>query len=151
MKGRATGAILSIDREAIYGYGRNKLVQPNRNVRLSFPMPDVRRELFKLSMTGEKQWAVSLPFEARALTATESVLFAAGSMGDTWQSMEAHDGRNGSELWSVSTNDGSRLDRVTLDATPVFDGMIAARGNLYLSTVDGRIVCLGGTRDRAEP
>jgi outer membrane protein assembly factor BamB len=151
VKGRATGAILSIDREAIYGYGRNKLVQPNRNVRLSFPMPDVRRELFKLSMTGEKHWAVPLPFEARALTATETVLFAAGPMGDTWQSMEAHDGRNGAELWSVSANDGSRFDRVTLDATPVFDGMIAASGNLYLSTVDGRIVCLSGTRDRAEP
>jgi hypothetical protein len=146
MKGRATGAILSIDREAIYGYGRNKLVQPNRNVRLSFPMPDVRRELFKLSMTGEKQWAVPLPFEARALTATESVLFAAGPLGDTWQSIEAHEGRNGAELWSVSTGDGSTLHRVDLEAMPVFDGMIAASGSLYMSTVDGRIVCLGGRR-----
>jgi hypothetical protein len=34
---------------------------------------------------------------------------------------------------------------------PIFDGMIAAAGSLSMSTVDGRIVCLSGTRDRAEP
>jgi hypothetical protein len=28
-------------------------------------------------------------------------------------------------------------------AAPVFDGMAAAGGRLYLSTVDGAVVCLG--------
>jgi hypothetical protein len=30
-----------------------------------------------------------------------------------------------------------------LGVLPVFDGMIAAAGRIYLSTVDGRVVCLG--------
>jgi outer membrane protein assembly factor BamB len=145
MKGSAAGALLTIDREAIYGYGRNKLVQPSGNVRLTFPMPGVRRALFKLSEKGSSQWTLPLPFEARALAVTESVLFAAGPMGDTWQSLEAYNGRNGAELWSVSAQDGSKLHRVEFDAMPVFDGLIAARGKLYLSTVDGHVVCLGVT------
>jgi hypothetical protein len=29
-----------------------------------------------------------------------------------------------------------------LDSPPIFDGMIAAGGRLFLSTMDGRVVCL---------
>ena len=38
---------------------------------------------------------------------------------------------------------GKTLAEYKLDAMPVFDGLIAARGRLYMSTVDGHVVCLG--------
>jgi len=31
-----------------------------------------------------------------------------------------------------------------LESPPVFDGMIAANGRLYIATMDGRVICLGG-------
>ena len=44
-------------------------------------------------------------------------------------------------LWIISTKDGEKLHAVKLDSRPVFDGMIAAGGNLYLSLVDGTVHC----------
>jgi hypothetical protein len=42
-----------------------------------------------------------------------------------------------------SAADGKTLAEQPLDAPPVFDGLIAASGCLFLSTTDGRVVCLG--------
>jgi outer membrane protein assembly factor BamB len=56
---------------------------------------------------------------------------------------EAFAGRQGGQLWAVSAIDGSVLSRFALDTIPTFDGMAAARGNLYMTTVDGRVLCLG--------
>lgn len=41
----------------------------------------------------------------------------------------------------MSTKDGSTLSEVKLDAAPVFDGMSAAGGNIYLSLKNGSIQC----------
>jgi outer membrane protein assembly factor BamB len=54
------------------------------------------------------------------------------------------DGEKGSLLWSVSATDGNRLSRQKLDSLPVFDGMAAAAGRLYLSTTDGNVICFKG-------
>jgi hypothetical protein len=52
-------------------------------------------------------------------------------------------GNDGSLLWAVSADDGEKIREMKLDVAPVFDGMIAAGGQLIMSTVDGRVVCLG--------
>lgn len=39
--------------------------------------------------------------------------------------------------------DGSLLEKYDLDAPPVFDGMAAAGGRLYLCARDGDIMCFG--------
>jgi len=44
----------------------------------------------------------------------------------------------------VSAADGRKVAEYTLDAPPVFDGLIAARGRLYLSTTDGKVLCMAG-------
>jgi hypothetical protein len=48
----------------------------------------------------------------------------------------------GALLEVVSTEDGRTLSRLDLASQPVFDGMIAAGGSVYLATMDGRVVCL---------
>jgi hypothetical protein len=42
----------------------------------------------------------------------------------------------------VSTTDGSQLAEFAMDEVPVFDGLIAAGERLYMSTLDGKLVCL---------
>ena len=51
------------------------------------------------------------------------------------------EGTEGALLWAVATADGKRLAEYKLDAMPAFDSMAAARGRLYLSTTDGRVLC----------
>jgi hypothetical protein len=53
----------------------------------------------------------------------------------------AFEGRKGGLLWAVSTTDGKRLAQYQLDAAVVFDGLIAARERLFLTTTDGCVSC----------
>jgi hypothetical protein len=52
-------------------------------------------------------------------------------------------GHKGSQILAVSVADGKTLAAYELGAMPTFDGMAAAKGKLYLTTVDGKIMCLG--------
>lgn len=63
-----------------------------------------------------------------ALVLAGETVFAAGKTGG---------------LWAWAAADGKRLGRRDLPP-PVWDGMAAARGALYVSTADGRVICLGG-------
>ena len=71
-------------------------------------------------------------------------LFAAGTPDvvapdDPWAAIE---GRKGAVLWSISAETGEKLTEYALDSPPVFDGLAAAGGRLYLSTADGKVLCL---------
>ena len=55
----------------------------------------------------------------------------------------AYAGRQGVALLAVSASTGTTLAEHPLHSLLVFDGMIAAQGNLYLSLTDGSIMCLG--------
>ena len=61
---------------------------------------------------------------------------------------EALTGQHGGQIWAMSATSGAVLRRYALDTIPTFDGMAAAQGRLFITTVDGRILCLsaGGTR-----
>ena len=49
-------------------------------------------------------------------------------------------------VWVMNKADGEKRHSLKLDSAPVFDGMIAANKCLYLSTLDGRVLCLGAGR-----
>jgi hypothetical protein len=51
-------------------------------------------------------------------------------------------GQSGAMLRAVSAQSGETLSEYTLDSPPVFDGMAAANGCLFLSTVGGKVFCL---------
>jgi outer membrane protein assembly factor BamB len=102
-----------------------------------------------------------LPMQVRAMVLTKNALFIAGSPDvidevNLWhnpddatlkqklsEQVEAWRGRRGGLLWAVSTKDGSRLASVNLEAPPVFDGMIAADNKLFLSLMNGKVICYG--------
>ena len=60
---------------------------------------------------------------------------------DPWATF---DGRGGGLLRAVSAADGKKLAEYKLNAPPVWNGMAAAGGRLYLATTDGKVLCLGG-------
>ncbi|MHB8899830.1 MAG: outer membrane protein assembly factor BamB family protein [Thermoguttaceae bacterium] len=53
-------------------------------------------------------------------------------------------GRMGSQLLVLAAADGKKLAAYQLPSMPTFDGMAAAQGRLYLTTVDGTLICLAG-------
>ena len=53
----------------------------------------------------------------------------------------ALEGKKGALLQVISTGDGRKLNEIKLSSNPVFNGMAAARGKLYMSTTDGKVIC----------
>ena len=85
-----------------------------------------------------------------AMVAAGATLFVGGppdvaEQGDPYASFE---GRKGAVIWAVSAADGKKLAECPLPAPPVFDGMAAAAGRLYISTTDGKVMCLAGGERR---
>ncbi len=89
-------------------------------------------------------WTRWLPIRVRAMVKAGDLLFLAGppdvlDAGDPYAALE---GRRDARLAAVSAEDGTQLVEHRLDAPPVFDGLIAAGGRLYVSLEDGNLVCL---------
>jgi hypothetical protein len=114
-------------------------------------------------------WSESVPFMARAMVLAEETLFAAGPpaiidetevylrYGDPdvqakmQQQVEAFQGGHGSILMAASKGNGEKQSAYRLDSSPVFDGMATAGGKLYVSMLDGSVLCLGAEGRPLEP
>lgn len=96
------------------------------------------------SRKAEPKWSREIFLRVHGMVLADDKLLLAGppdivSEDDPYASFE---GRLGAKLWVVSSDDGEKLTETSLDKPPVFDGMIAAGGRVYLSTTDGKVVCL---------
>jgi len=107
-------------------------------------------------------WSQDVPLFARAMVLAADTLFIAGppdpvdetrlfrrlSDPDAQQQLAdyaaALAGQKGGLLRAVSARDGATLAESTLDTPPVFDGMAAAAGRLFIATTGGRVLCLAG-------
>ena len=89
-------------------------------------------------------WSVQIPVRARAMVLAGDKLYLAGPPDVVPQDdpYAAFEGRRGAKLWVVSATDGTKLAEYDLPTPPVFDGLIAANGRLYIACSDGRIVCM---------
>ena len=90
-------------------------------------------------------WHRWVPVRVRGMVLAGSHLFVAGppDVVDPADPMGSFEGRKGGALWAVSAADGRTLSELPLDSPPVFDGLIAAGGRLYVTTMDGKVVCMG--------
>ena len=85
----------------------------------------------------DKGWQLKVPrpgqFEAILLSG--DTLFAAGPV----------DGITPKEgtLWAISAADGRLLKKHPLPASPVYHGIAAAGGRLYIATQNGKLLCFG--------
>ena len=135
--------ILVFDEKLTYGV---KAFQggASRHSRSKFTVGTDNYSLFaKDKQSGKGGWSAQTPIRVSALIAAGDSLFAAGTpdetpSGDPWA---AYEGRRGGLLWVVSKSDGRRLAEYKLDAPPVWNGMAAAQGRLFLATTDGQVLC----------
>ncbi len=91
-------------------------------------------------------WTLWVPVRVRAMVKAGDVLFAAGppDVFDPEDPYAPFEGRAGSRLVAVSAETGDNLAERDLAHPPVFDGLIAARGRLYLAALDGTVTCWTG-------
>ena len=92
------------------------------------------------------RWSLRVPVRATAMVLADGTLLVAGfpDAVDPADPLAAFEGRKGGRLWAFSASDGKQVAQRPLEAPPVWDGMAAAGGRVYLSTSDGKILCLGG-------
>ena len=92
-------------------------------------------------------WQQRVAIRITAMVRTADKVFVAGSpdVVDPKDPHGAWEGRKGGVLAVFNATDGSKLSEVKLDAPPVWDGMAATTGHLFISTMDGQVVCLKDT------
>ncbi|MBN2314560.1 MAG: PQQ-binding-like beta-propeller repeat protein [Sedimentisphaerales bacterium] len=131
------GRLLVFDESTIYGYGRKQVHWSNQ-------LQDGICRLFAINRGEQKpQWEKRLNIRVRAMLKADDVIFAAGPRAETgvWSIDNEKDA--GVVVMAFSASDGSELAQYPLDGSPLFDGMAAAYGRLYISTEDGAVLCLG--------
>ncbi len=132
------GRQLIVDDTTIYGYGR-------KNVHWSNEFLDGPYRLYARKRTAvEPAWEAKVPIQIHAMVLAGDVIFAAGPGVETVGKTEVAAGRQGALLLAVSAADGAELARYPLTAPPVSDGIAAARGELFLTLVDGSVLCMTG-------
>lgn len=88
------------------------------------------------------RWTQQLPILVRAMLLAGDRLFLAGPP-DVFKAddpVAAIEGRTSGLLLVVSTADGSPVAEYRLESPPVFDGVAAAEGWLYMATTAGKVV-----------
>ncbi|MDP6634807.1 MAG: PQQ-binding-like beta-propeller repeat protein [Phycisphaerae bacterium] len=168
-----SGKIMVLDNENMYIFGRQQnywrwtvpLEYRLFSVSRSVPVPEKsatpdRKKRRRRPGGFATRWSADIPIMARAMVKAGDVLFACGpedvvnepkavkrqpAMLDALgRQAKLFTGSEGSLLFAVSAKTGETIARTKLDILPVFDGMISAAGDIYMSTVDGKVVCLGG-------
>jgi len=93
--------------------------------------------------TRPSKWQEMIPLRVRAMVLAKDRLFAAGlpDQVDPKDPLAALEGRRGPFLQVFSTADGRLLNSLQLSSPPAFDGMSAAAGRLYMTTLDGKLIC----------
>jgi outer membrane protein assembly factor BamB len=96
-------------------------------------------------------WEANLPIIPRAMlmapidgdSTKGKVVFVAGPPDEMPEDgpFAAWDGRRGAKLFAVSVADGKLLSETKIPHPPVWDGMSAANGKLFLATIDGDLIC----------
>ena len=111
----------------------------------------------------DPKWAKDIPIYVRGMVLADNRLFVVGppdiiNEEETFQQLsesdpqvqtllkkqdDALEGSDGSTILAVNTDTGEVENEVHLDALPVWDSLAGANGKLFLSTLDGSVVCFG--------
>jgi outer membrane protein assembly factor BamB len=122
-----SGRLLVFDNANIYGYGRSRLHWSNQ-------FEDGPYRLFAVKRGEVKpRWEKRVPFQVRAMVLAGDTIFVAGP-----------NEKGEAILTAVSVDDGKELASCEIESSPVFDGMAAANGELYLSLENGKLLCMAG-------
>jgi outer membrane protein assembly factor BamB len=89
-------------------------------------------------------WEQRLGIRVTAMIRAGNVVFVGGSpdIVDPEDPHAAWEGRLGGRLAAYATDTGETLAEYDLPAPPVWDGMAATDGRLFISTSDGSVLCM---------
>ncbi len=167
------GRLLVRDESSVYGFGRNLYIHHGAHVQIDGatvfhykPKRDAnRRKTFYRLFAAERaaepankkgkkpsgpryktRWSQPVPVLGRAMVLAGKTVWIAGppDIFDTSDPAATLHGEKGGRLVAVTPETGKTRSTHNLDAPPVFDGMAAANGRLYLATLDGHVLCLIG-------
>ena len=156
---RPSGRLLVTDETTVFGYGRKRvtgnslqgyhLFRADKQVKtLDRKIKNNNVALMKYQKPAKviEHWSREVPLVVRAMVLTDDVLFTAGPVmaaGGESADEPTFDADSPAVLTAFRTEDGQELSHRKLKSQAVFDGLVAAYGKLFLSTVDGKVVCLG--------
>lgn len=118
-----------------------------------------RRPRAVLPFAVKHDWSREVPLLVRAMVLTGRTLFIAGPpdvvneeevnqrlsdpevQAKLVEQVAALEGKKGALLWAVAALDGGKLAEYHLESPPVWDGMAAAGGRLYLALRNGKVLC----------
>ncbi len=152
-----SGRILVEGDEVVYGFGQNHYDQPQADrgghwalfaaekasqVPLNLSAIEYRKLALAEAHAVPFRWWTRLPIQVWAMVRTKDLLWVAGPVSDGDVSPAALDGRAEALLLAVCPSQGQVVADMPLPAPPVWDGMAAAAGQLYLTLTDGQVLCL---------
>jgi hypothetical protein len=90
-------------------------------------------------------WMEEFPIRVKGMVLAGDNLYTVGppDLSPDQGAYESMIGKRGAVFRVVAAGDGKTLFERTMDQVPVFDGLIAAGGKLYIATMEGTLVCLG--------
>jgi hypothetical protein len=160
-----TARLMVFDDDKVYGFqeGYEKLAQPGLIAARKVTKKPAGNAGGR-SKSDMYQWRSDVPLHAFGLVLADDTLFLAGPPRiDTEKTQEllrglkvdrydppailreaseTFQGERGGMIYAARTKDGQPVMETTLDAVPVFDGLIAAQGCLFIALKDGSVVCL---------
>ena len=117
------GRLLAFNAETVYGYGRT-------SVHWSNEFEDGPYHIFARRRDADKpEWSKPIPIHVQTMILAGDTIFAAGAGPAPL-------------LLAISTSDGSELARHPLPAPPLFNGLAAAGGELFLTLQNGQVLCM---------
>jgi len=153
---RPSGRILVTDDDTVFGFGRSN-VSSNTSLagyqlfRADKKVTNIDQVIQNnnAALTRHQKpakvhvhWSREVPLTVRAMVLTKDALFAAGPAYKGVIKPESSFAADGpAMLIAFQPDNGQWITRINLSSRPVFDGMSAASGRLYLSLQDGSIAC----------
>ncbi len=156
--GRArTSGLMVLGKDVAYGVevydgrSRETVFSPGKKayrlgaISLQVPAANRKQAAAKARQQGSQfSWEQHLGIRVTAMVRARDIIFVAGSP-DIVDSQDPHgawEGRKGGLLAAYGADDGEKLAEYELPAPPVWDGMAATSGRLFLSTSDSSIICM---------
>ena len=156
-----SGRIMSIGKDSIFGFGRDRYPPSPGNAHQMYAAgeKEVLFRVKKQTVSDEANatqstrrnptglaaydWSRLADLQVRAmlLANNDEILFVAGVKGDWITSRDAYEGMFGSTLRVISANEGKTTSEYALSSPPLFDGVSAANGKVYMAMQDGSIQC----------
>jgi hypothetical protein len=161
-RGPKSGQILVFDDQATYALkvyterrGHSPEFQPGTGYQLIADRNTTKPVLDVMDIGAEKGrgfsrtelpiWLEKIPIRAHGMLAGREHLYVVGppDLPPGEEAYEAMIGKRGATFRVVSKSDGSSRAEFSMDECPVFDGLIAAGERLYMTTMEGTLICWG--------